>query len=139
MQAHIHQKARLNMETSIMETILIPWWKPLIYLAAITLCVITIRISIKFDLNTWLKARKKSKELKHREKIIRNCQHIWTLYTHSPYSICERCRVLISTSILLIAMESLDPKLVILGYVPMMAIKPRQNRLITSDYIGAKK
>lgn len=122
-----------------METILIPWWKPLIYLAAITLCVITIRISIKFDVNAWMKARQESKELKHRKKVSSKCQHMWTLYTHSQFSICNKCLVLISTPILHTAIESPGPKPIILGCVSMMTIKPGPNRLITSDYIGAKK
>ena len=127
------------METSVLEIILIPWWKFPIYIATATIGIIAIRISIKFDVNAWLKVRKESKELNDREKASIKCLHIWTLYTDSPHSRCDKCLVLISTSILFFARAYLDPKPVISGQIIGMMIKPGQNELQTSNYIGASK
>lgn len=127
------------METSVLETILIPWWKFPIYIATATIGIIAIRISIKFDVNAWLKMRKESKELNDRKKASIKCRHIWTLYTDSPYSRCDKCLVLISTSILFTARAYHDPKLVISAQIMGMMIKPGQNELQTSNYIGTTR
>ncbi len=46
------------METSVVEAIFLPWWKILLYMLGLVLAVVTIRISIKFDMNTWLENRR---------------------------------------------------------------------------------
>lgn len=127
------------METSVLETILIPWWKFPIYIAIATIGMVVIRISIKFDVNAWLKTRKESKELNDRKKASIKCRHIWTLYADSPHSRCNKCLVLISTSTLFTARAYLDPKPVISGQITGRMINPGQNELQTSDYIGASK
>ena len=48
----------MTMETSVVEAIFLPWWKILLYMLGLVLAVVTIRISIKFDMNTWLENRR---------------------------------------------------------------------------------
>ena len=126
------------MESSIAEAVLLPWWKIVIYIASLVLAVITIKVTITFDLNVWLKERKEAKELREREKASRKCAHIWTLYPNNPYSRCDRCLILISTSILLTARAVLEPKPVISGELHGIIMKPGKNEMVTSDYVGAR-
>ena len=127
------------METSIAEAVLLPWWKPVVYIVVATLGIITIRISIKFDVNTWMQSRNEKQSAKRRLKRSKQCPHLWTLYHSSPYSKCDNCQSLISTSILLTALEFPDSKPIIsceaYGYV----VKPGTNQVITGDYVGAWK
>ena len=126
------------MENSVVEALILPWWKIPVYIVTVTLGIITIRISVKFDMNTWLEARRESKELRGREKASRKCPHIWTLYPTSPYSRCDNCLILISTSILALARSSLGPKPAISGQLPGIFMKPGKNEMVTSDYMGAR-
>ena len=126
------------MENSLVEALLLPWWKPVIYMVTVTLGAITFKISVNFDINTWLKERKESKELRDREKASRKCSHIWTLYTHSPYSRCDKCLILISTSILNFASEYSSTKPLISGIANGVLMKPGTKEIVTSDYIGSK-
>lgn len=124
------------METSIAEAVLLPWWKIIIYIASLVLAVVTIKITITFNLNEWLKTLREAKELRDRQKASRKCQHIWTLYTGSPYSRCDNCLILISTGILLTARAYLDPKPVISGELHGMLMKPGKNEITTTNYVG---
>ena len=126
------------MESSIAETVLLPWWKIVIYIASLVLAVITIRVTITFDINSWLKERKEAKELRDRDKASRNCQHIWTLYPNSPYSRCDNCLILISTGILITARTYLPHKPVISGELAGMLMKPGRNEMVTTNYLGAR-
>ena len=126
------------METSIAEAVLLPWWKPVVYIVVATLGIIAIRISVKFDVNAWLKDRKEAKELKDREKASRKCQHIWTLYPNNPYSRCDNCLILISTSILLFARAYSETKPVISGELHGIMMKPGRNEMVTSNYVGTR-
>ena len=121
-----------------MEAIILPWWKLPIYIAIATLGIVAIRISIKFDMNSWLKARTESKTLKERRKVSRRCLHMWTLYDDSPYSRCDKCQILISTSILVASCATQDPKPIMSCQVSGMRIRPGKNELVTSNYIGIK-
>ena len=42
--------------------------------------IIAVRVTIKFDLNVWLKDRRMAKNLKNRIKQADQCGHMWTLY-----------------------------------------------------------
>lgn len=127
------------METSVAEALLLPWWKIVIYILVAAIGIVTIRIGVKFDINTWLKERKEAKILKDREKASMQCQHLWTLYPNSPYSRCDKCLILISTSILNFAKMYSNPKPVISGIASGFLMKPGTNELVTSDYIGGKR
>ena len=126
------------MENSVVESLFLPWWKIPIYIVLASLGTIAIRISFKFDINVWLKARKEAKELRDSRKASRECAHIWTLYPDGPYSRCDKCLVLISTSILISACAYLDSKPVVSGQMARILMKPGRNEIVTSDYIGAR-
>ena len=126
------------METSIVEALLLPWWKILLYIVITTIGIITIRITVKFDINTWLQERKEAKALEDRDKASRKCQHLWTLYTHSPYSRCDKCLVLISTSILNFAREHSNTKPLISGIANGIVMTPGKNEIVIDNYIGAR-
>lgn len=100
------------METSVAESIFLPWWKILVYVTAVVIATVAIRITVKFDLNAFLKDRREDKKLSERKRDIEKCAHIWTLYTNSPYSRCDRCLCLISTSILLSLRQSSAPPVI---------------------------
>lgn len=117
---------------------LLPWWKIVIYMASFVLAVITIKVTITFNLNDWLRGRKEAKDLKERGKVIGECPHVWTLYADNPYSRCDLCLVLISTSLLLVAIERGDPLPLISGELRGMIMKPGRKEIVTRNYIGAK-
>ena len=123
------------MENSIAEAILTPWWKIPIY---IVVTILTIRFTAKFDINAWLKARSEAKKRKTRQKNAEACLHVWTLFSSNPYSRCDKCLVLISTSILLTARAYGDPKPIITGEAPAMFMNHAAGELVTHDYIGGK-
>ena len=50
------------MESSIAEAVLLPWWKIVIYIVSLVLAVITIKVTVTFNLNDWLRGRKEAKE-----------------------------------------------------------------------------
>ena len=116
------------METSIIEALVLPWWKIVIYVALSVIAVITVKFTVTFDLNTWLKERRETKKLKESEQIVSECAHIWTLYICSPYSRCDKCLVLISTAILLFAREHLETKPLVLGRTDLF-MKPGSNEI----------
>ena len=39
------------MESSIAEAVLLPWWKIVIYIVSLVLAVITIKVTVTFNLN----------------------------------------------------------------------------------------
>ena len=124
------------MDTSTVETILSAWWQICAIILALAIAIITIRITVKFDINAWMKARREAKAQKERRKKAENCLHAWTLYTHNPVSRCGKCMVLIDTAILLSAKTYLNPKPVILAEAPFMTMTTAAGELVTSDYIG---
>ena len=126
------------MENSLIESLILPWWKIPVYILTVALGTIAIRVSVKFDINAWLKTRKESKELRDRGKASERCPHIWTLYPHSPYSRCDRCLVLISTSLLTAARAHGNPRPVISGQMVELLMKPGENDIITVNYMGAR-
>ena len=126
------------MESSIAEAVLLPWWKIAIYIASLVLAVITIKVTITLDLNDWLKERKEASQAKRREKAAKKCKHFWTLYTHSHFSRCNNCLVLIATSTLQVARSLSNHKPLIAGVVQQMVIEPGVNELVTNDYIGVR-
>ena len=118
---------------------MLPWWKILLYILGTALAVITIRISIKFDLNTWLQSRRTDKEIKERVKRSEECPHLWTLYRLSPYSSCNMCLSWIATSTLLAASQLAGYKHVIAGESSNLLVHPEPNAVIVSNPIGARK
>ena len=123
------------MESSIWEAVFLPWWKGLIYMVSLVLSVIAVKVTITFDLSDWLKERKKAKELSERKRVVSKCAHIWTVYSVSPYSRCDRCMALASTTLLLNA-KHFEHKPVISGYAQIF-MKPGANEIFTDDYLGA--
>ena len=127
------------MDTTIIESLLSPWWKVLLYMVILIVGSIAIRISFTLDVNEWLKDRRSAKQLKNIEKASRKCRHSWTLYHRSPISQCNSCLVAISTSILLIARELADIKPLIFAESYDIVPKFPGGYPITSDYIGGER
>ena len=125
------------MEDSVIEALLTPWWKLPIILVVATICGITFRVAIKFDMNAWMRARGEAKEKKRILKIINECGHIWTLYSSSPYSRCDLCLALISTSLLLTA-RGFNPEPIISGEISTMLMTPGAGEIVINDYIGGR-
>ena len=126
------------MESSIAEAVLLPWWKIVIYIVSLVLAVITIKVTVTFNLNDWLRGRKEAKDLRERRKVIGECPHVWTLYADNPYSRCDLCLALISTSLLMFARERGNPPPAISGELHGIMMKPGRNEIVIRNYIGAK-
>ena len=98
------------MEAEVLEQLILPWWKLPLYMLAVVVSGVAIRIAIKFDVNEWLKQRKEGRTKKDMEKAATTCGHLWTYYPHSPFSTCNLCLALIPTSTLAYAIRNLEPK-----------------------------
>ena len=125
------------MENTILEGIFLPWWKGLLYIIVLTLSIITVRFSIKFDLNEWLKIRRESKLLAQIYKRAGQCSHGWTLYPDSPFSRCVRCQAWIASSILTAALAYNAVKPIILSTHPGIVVSGQGEMVIVDNYIGA--
>ena len=94
------------MDPTLLNELVSPWWKPIVFTAAMFLIIIAgiivVRVTIKFDLNVWLQDRRDAKALKNRIKQADQCGHMWTLYRNSPFSLCNLCQAHIATSTLLL-------------------------------------
>lgn len=128
------------MESSIVEAIFLPWWKSLVYLFSLVIGTIAIRITVNFDLNTYLQERKEEKYYQARLKASEECGHVWTLYLNSPYYRCDRCLCLISTSVLnLMSSESVSgPRPLISGYSSLL-MTPGAKEVIVENYVGNRR
>ena len=128
------------MEPSIVEAIFLPWWRSLVYLFALVIGTIAIRITVNFDLNTYLQERKEEKYDQARLKAIEECGHVWTLYWNSPYSRCDRCLCLISTSVLnLMLSESVSgPRPFISGHSSLL-MTPGAKEVVVGNYVGKRE
>lgn len=122
----------------MMEELLLPWWKVPIYILSALIGIAAIRLTLKFDINEWSRERRKQKQLKSQWKRIENCGHTWTLYEHSEYSQCSKCMVLISTTILLTAMEAQIEDVRILAIRSGITINAKGEVLYTDDAIGKR-
>ena len=132
-----HTERNCEVESTLLEQLLIPWWKPVVYVATLVIAAVTIRISIKFDFNEWQKNRQRERRTKEQQKAVERCSHVWTLYPHSQYSICNICQVLHSTSTLMALRGS--PGIVIAGERYGMDIKAEAGALIAMDPYGRRK
>ena len=130
----------LGRNTTVLEELLIPWWKLPIYVLSIGLTTVCVRIAITFDVNAWLQKKQEDKQKKEALKRVNECSHIWTLYRSSTHSRCDRCGCLISTTLLLSANEFSKR-----GKVPAPTFSGEANRMlihvgvgdiITDDYVG---
>ena len=127
------------MESSIVEAIFLPWWRILVYFVGLVFAGITVRLSLKLDLNAAIESWQAYKRTKERLKDCKRCAHRWTLNRSSPYSRCNNCLALIATTTLLTARQLADIKPVILGEAIAILETPQANDIITSDYIGRRK
>ena len=126
------------MDGLTLEAFLLPWWKPIVYLFSLVLMLLTVRIAINFDVNTWMESRRKSKDIKARQKRSMNCSHAWTLYHTSPYSQCNYCLAWIATSTLLAAIQLSDHKPIIFGESYVIIATPSVGDIIVNDFIGKR-
>ena len=126
------------MDSSTLEALILPWWKLPIYLLAITLSIVTIRVSIRFDINSWLQERRKLRERKQRLKFVEQCQHLWTLYTASPHSRCNRCNALIATTTVQAELELSHDKPLIAGVSNNLIANSNEGDILVSNSIGAR-
>ena len=126
------------METSIIEEIFLPWWRGVVYLLAIALTVVGIRLIITFDLNRWLEQRRADKDFKESVKESLNCRHVWTYYPSSLYSSCTNCPAFIDTSILAVGLAAKDANLLIAGTrLGQLTVSGRQ--VFVTSYVGKKE
>ncbi len=129
------------MDSSLAETLFVPWWKVILYGLAIAISIVAIRVSIKFDLNEWLNRRREGRLLKERHKIVDQCRHGWTLYPSSPFSTCNGCQAWISTPILLTARQLGDVKPMILAEYQGAVLRSKggpKGPIVVNDYIGRR-
>ena len=122
------------MESTILEELLSPWWKILLYILGLAVAIIAIKIVIKFDVNVWLKDRRTNKAKKKYEHQVLQCNHGWTLYPDSAYSQCNGCQALIQTSTLMVALNLADEKPIIMGTRYGIVIHPKRGALVVKDY-----
>ena len=132
-----HTERNYEVESTLLEQLLIPWWKPVVYVATLVIAAVTIRVSIKLDFNEWQKNRQRERRTKEQQKAAERCSHVWTLYPQSQYSICNICQVLHSTSTLMALRGS--PDIVIAGERYGMEIKADAGALIAMDPYGRRK
>ena len=126
------------MDSTLVEALLLPWWKVPVYICTITLSVVAVRISIKFDLNAWLKRRRHSQLLSKIGKRSEQCRHGWNLYTNAPYSQCASCQAWIATSVLLAARAIGDSKLIILAAYPGAIPVQKGEFIVVQNYVGVE-
>ena len=122
------------MENTILEALFLPWWKILAYIGAAALAVIAIRITVKFNANTWLENRQSANAIKESRKRAAVCRHVWTLYTHSQYSVCNQCEALIATSTLLLFQN--DREVLIAGRFAGMQIVGKEGAILVDNPYG---
>ena len=127
------------MESEFLEALFLPWWKGLVYIFALTLSVVAIRVTIKLDLNAWLKRRDVAKRLATMKKLAETCRHAWTLYPSSPFSRCTLCQAWISTSILLVAREIMDEGPIILAEQQGVVATPQEGHIVVDSYMGMER
>ncbi len=130
------------MEPSVVETIFLPWWKSAVYIFTVffglVAAVIAIRITINFDLNAFLKDKKEERHLRDRLKNSEKCGHVWTLYYSSPFSRCDKCLCLISTSVLLLMRNGPEPRPLISGYSNLL-MTPGEKEVYVENYVGNRR
>ena len=128
------------MDATLLNELVSPWWKPIVFTAAMCLIIIAgiiaVRVTIRFDLNVWLKDRRGAKAEKNQMKVVNGCAHEWTLYSRSSYSRCNVCMGLIATTTL---MAYRSPEVVILGENRGRMINPRAGEILVSDPLGARQ
>ena len=122
----------------LLEQLLLPWWKIIVYFGALVLGGIGIKVSLTFNVNTWMEERRKSKAHAEHRKRASKCGHRWTLYPNSVYSQCNLCLVNIPTSTLLAA-EQFKVKPIILAKNHGVMINLSAGALVTTDYVGQRK
>ena len=127
------------MEFGIVEELLKPWWKIVVYIVASALAIVSIRLSLTLDLNALLKERRVIRAARETEKRVAECGHVWTLYPNSPYSQCNLCTAFIFTSTLVYAVEHLANKPLIVGVDPGTVIRVGEGSIVATDYIGQRK
>ena len=113
----------------LIESLLLPWWKVVIY---IVVTVLTVRIAITLNINEWMKSRAQSKAQRDRVKRVEECKHAWTLHHYGLYSQCVSCHAFISNSLLVMARNVQDPDLLIVGEVRGVAITPGEGDLVAT-------
>ena len=126
------------MESTILESLFLPWWKGLLYILALTVSAVTIRLTINFDLNEFLKRRRQIQLTNAMGKLADKCRHAWTLYPDGPYSHCALCQAWIATSFLLAMQEHADVKPVIFEIHPGVVVSQKGEYIVVNDYIGGK-
>ena len=122
----------------MVEELLVPWWKILIYVLFATFSVAAIRFTIKLDLNELLKRRRRAKLLNEIGKRSDRCRHGWILYPHSTYSQCSICQAWINTGVLLMAKSIGDKDLIIIAERPGINVDLKDEHIIVVDYVGKK-
>ena len=120
----------------MLEELILPWWKIPIYILTTLIGIAAIKVTVKFDVNEWRRERRKQKLLKAQHKRIESCRHVWTLYDSSEFSQCNKCMVLISTSILLMAMNAQVDDVRIYTVHTGVMISTKGEVLYTDDPIG---
>ena len=123
-------------ESEIVREVFSPWWKILLYMLGVALSVASIRVVFRFDVNTWLETRRKDKLRRDQQKAIEQCRHAWNLYPRSPHSVCSKCYVLISTSILQLCRTGQLPGLTIIAEDWTQTITAGGGTLTTANAIG---
>ena len=122
----------------LLEQLLLPWWKIIAYFLALVVGVIGIRVSLKFDVNTWMEQRRKSKLLADQRRRAAKCGHVWTLYPSSVYSQCNFCLAYIQTSTLLVG-QQLDVQPTIVGTNYAAVLNPTEGAIVATGYIGHRE
>ena len=127
------------MESKILEELLSPWWKILLYMLGLVATAVAIKIVIKFDVNQWLRDLREGKIRRASAVRAEQCGHMWTLYTHCIYSQCNMCLAFIPTSTLQFARNHLDIKPLIVGIAEGIMITPGVGDIVATNYIGNRK
>ena len=126
------------MDDEILKALLLPWWKVPVYVLAAAFAITTVKVAIKFDINTWLAAREKAKRQRDHQKQVEKCSHVWTLYENSQYSICNKCMVYIATSTLLVARYSDTPP-TIAGEMHGAYLRPGEGSLFATHWVSGSQ
>ena len=122
---------------ALWEWLLQQQWEVVLCASALAIFV-SVRIGVRFDVNTWIENRAQAKQSEERWKLIETCAHMWTLYPVSPYSRCNACPVLIATSTLSFALREMAVKPIILSVSYSMFEIPA-GEPVTNDYIGKRE
>ena len=127
------------MENSILDQLLLPWWKIVVYFLVVVLAAISVKVSLTFNVNTWLQDRRKAQAVKERKRTVGECGHAWTLYPDSVYSQCNLCLAYINTSTLLTAEKHFAIKPIIMGTHFRVTVAPTEGSMVVGDYSGQRK